>query len=213
MEHSKRLQNPTCNFLPFMAIWMDTLFPLCSFFLMASYAINTDVFFNTWRRECNFWQALLSLPLKSFATLKKSLHTALQFEFPGSRLSGCHYHFGQSLWRKLQSYGLAERYRNDRRFKRLVRRFMSIGFLPTLLVRNNFNLLRASGGVQRKIQRYPAFADWINYMGGTYVDQNALFPPVVWNVHKRNSDTRTNNHVEGWYISCILELRPLCMLV
>lgn len=136
-------------------------------------------------------------PIQIVCDFEKSLHIALQFEFPRSRLCGCNYHFGQSLWRKLQANGLTQSYRDDCRFRKLVRKFMTIGFLPTLLVRQNFNLLCASRRVQRKIHTYPRFDNWINYMRATYINQNAVFPPTTWNVHKRNSDTRTNNHVEG----------------
>lgn len=139
----------------------------------------------------------LLAPTEIVCDFEKSLHTALQFEFPHSRLAGCNFHFGQSLWRKLQANGLAQSYRDDCRFRKLVRQFMAIGFLPTLLVRSNFNMLRGSRRVRRKIHTYPPFENWLNYMAATYIDQDALFPPNTWNVYKRNSYSRTNNHVEG----------------
>ena len=143
-------------------------------------------------------------PAKIVCDFEKSLHTALEFEFPAASLAGCYYHFGQSLWRQLQAHGLASPYRNDRRFRQLVRKFMSVAFLPTLLVRNNFILLRTSRRVQRKIRAYPAFQNWITYMAATYIDQNSIFVPSTWNVHHRNSYTRTNNHVEGKHIVLLL---------
>ena len=87
-------------------------------------------------------------PNEIVCDFEMSLHKAHKFEFPRSRLSGYNYHFGQSLWRKLQACGLVQPYRNDHSFKRLMRKFMTIGFLPTLLVRHNFNLLRAGRRVQ-----------------------------------------------------------------
>lgn len=139
-------------------------------------------------------------PSKVVCDFEKSLHIALQFEFPRSRLSGCHFHFGQSLWRRIQQVGLAASYNNDRRLKKAIRKFMSMGFLPALLVRHNFALLRSSGRIQRLVNTYPNLDQWLDYVDQTYVNRNALFSPATWNVYDRNSDTRTNNHVEGGYV-------------
>jgi hypothetical protein len=136
-------------------------------------------------------------PQKVVCDFEKSLQIALQFEFPRTRLLGCHFHFGQSLWRKVQQVGLAASYNHDRRLRKVIRKFMSLGFLPTMVVRQNFTLLRVSRKVQRMANTYPTLMQWLDYVYVTYVQQNALFPPPTWNVFHRNSDTRTNNHVEG----------------
>ena len=136
-------------------------------------------------------------PCKIVCDFEKSLHIAVQFEFPTVRLLGCHFHFGQSLWRKIQQIGLATSYRNDQRLKKAIRKFMSMGFIPTILVRQNFVLLRSTGRVQRLINTYPLLDQWLDYVDLIYVNRNALFPPTTWNVYDRNIDTRTNNHVEG----------------
>lgn len=74
---------------------------------------------------------------------------------------------------------------------------MAIGFLPTLLVRQNFTLLRNSRQTQRLLQRFPQLDDWLEYVQSTYISNNAPFPPTVWNIYNRDSNTRTNNHLEG----------------
>lgn len=136
-------------------------------------------------------------PTKVVCDFEKSLHIAVQFEFPRAKLLGCHFHFGQSLWRRIQKLGLSENYKNDRRLKKQIRKFMSIGFLPSLLVRQNFGLLRTSARVQRLVITYPRLDNWLDYIDMIYVNRNALFPPTTWNVYDRSSYTRTNNHVEG----------------
>lgn len=140
---------------------------------------------------------LLLNPNKVVCDFEKSVHIALQFEFPRTRLLGCHFHFGQSLWRKVQQVGLAASYNNDRRLRKVIRKFMSLGFLPTMLVMQNFTLLRSGRRVQRMMNTYPALVQWLDYVDVTYVKRNSLFPPPTWNVFDRRSDTRTNNHVEG----------------
>jgi len=38
---------------------------------------------------------------------EQSLIAAVETELPNSRISGCYFHFGQNLWRREQSLGLA----------------------------------------------------------------------------------------------------------
>jgi len=47
------------------------------------------------------------------------------------------------------------------------------------------------------VQRYPSFQNWLDYVKSTYVAINAPFPTGMWNVFKRNINTRRNNHLEG----------------
>ena len=77
-------------------------------------------------------------PPRVVTDFEHSLLIALQTEFPNTHLSGCYFHFNQSLWRHLQQLGLTRSYRHDRMVKKIVRRVMSLGFLPVLLVRQNF---------------------------------------------------------------------------
>jgi hypothetical protein len=112
-------------------------------------------------------------------------------------LSGCYFHFNESLWRHIQQIGLARDYQQDCRLNKVIRRVMAIGFLPTLLVRQNFLLLRNSRRVQRLINTYPTLDEWLEYVQTTYIDQDSHFPPAIWNVYDRKCDTRTNNHLAG----------------
>jgi hypothetical protein len=60
---------------------------------------------------------------------------------------------------------------------------MAIGYLPLLLVRQNFNILRNANNTRRLVG---------------YFDGN--FPPTMWNVFERNMDNRSNNFVESKFI-------------
>jgi hypothetical protein len=136
-------------------------------------------------------------PRRIVLDFEQALMTALETELPTSTLSGCYFHFNQSLWRHLQQVGLATHYRHDRRLQRAVRKVMAMGFLPVILVRQNFNLLRNGGRTRRLIRQYPALSDWLDYVETTYMTNNSAFPPPIWNVFGRTMDTRTNNHLEG----------------
>jgi hypothetical protein len=128
---------------------------------------------------------------------EQSMFIAIQTELPGVQISGCYFHFTQSLWRHIQSKDLVCAYRRSRRLRITVRKVMAIGFLPLLLVRQNFVLLRNSRQTRRLIGRFPKLDDWLDYVQTTYVNVNSPFPPSSWNVFNRDCYTRTNNHVEG----------------
>jgi len=103
------------------------------------------------------------MPRRIVVDFEQALMIAIETEFPTSALSGCYFHFTQSLWRHVQNLGLASHYRRDRRLQKAIRKVMAIGFLPVLLVRQNFTLLRNSRTVQRLIRRYPSLDDWLQY--------------------------------------------------
>ena len=122
--------------------------------------------------------------------------TAVETEFPRARISGCYFHFTQSLWRHVQQLGLASLYRQNTELKKLIRLVMALGFLPVLLVRQNFILLHQRRRTRRLARRHPEVDDWLTYVYQTYIN-NAAFPIPVWNVYDRSVNSRTNNHVEG----------------
>ena len=136
-------------------------------------------------------------PDRIITDFESGLMTAISFEFPRSKVSGCYFHFNQSLWRGIQRYGLSTMYKRDKKLRKVIRRVMSIGFLPTLLVRQNFYLLRTSRRTQLAIARHPRAGDWLDFIERNYIQRNSLFPPTVWNVYDRSCSTRTNNHAEG----------------
>ena len=73
---------------------------------------------------------------------------------------------------------------------------MSIGFLPTAIVRNNFALLRTENRAQRLFRRYPGLVEFFNYVYNNYITGN--FTIALWNVYDRDMDCHgTNNHAEG----------------
>ena len=72
---------------------------------------------------------------------------------------------------------------------------MAIGYLPLLLVRQNFNILRNANNPRRLVRRFPALNDFHVYVQINYLDGN--FPPTMWNVFERKMDNRSNNFVES----------------
>jgi hypothetical protein len=136
-------------------------------------------------------------PQKLVCDFEAAIIAAIQMELPNTRVQGCYFHLCQSLWRKVQEIGLAGPYRTKAKLRKCLQKFMAIGYLPLALVRQNFHTYVGSGLVTRCLQRYPQLQRFIQYMDANYVSANALFPPKIWNVFQRTSDTRTNNFVEG----------------
>ena len=75
---------------------------------------------------------------------------------------------------------------------------MAIGYLPLLLVRQNFNILRKANDTRRLVRRFPALINFLVHVQRNYFD--GIFPPTMWNVFKRNMDNRSNNFVESMFI-------------
>lgn len=143
------------------------------------------------RRRCGHrWR-----PNRVVYDFEQSIINAVETELPRSRVTCCYFHFCQSMWRRLQELGLSGRYQRHERLRKCIRRFLSMGYLPLAIVRQNFHQFCVSRGTQRILQQYPELHDFIRYIERNYFDGN--FPPVMWNVYDRNADTRTNNYVEG----------------
>lgn len=136
-------------------------------------------------------------PSRVVLDFEMSMMIALQTELQHTRISGCYFHWTQSLWRNFQTTGLVRECRTNRKLRGTVRRVMAIAFLPVLLVRLNFNILRTSRRTQRLIGRHPPLDDWLDYVEQTYITANSMFPPHTWNVFDRRAHNRTNNHLEG----------------
>ena len=131
---------------------------------------------------CDFEQALIS---------------SLDTEFRHAEVRGCYFHFLQNLWKHVQILGLKIPYGQSRSLKKLIKKIMAIGYLPSALVRMNFFNLKQEQNTRRLILRFPGLRNWINYVENTYIGGN--WAPRVWNVFDRNMSQRTNNNIEGYH--------------
>ncbi|KAJ8049218.1 hypothetical protein HOLleu_01856 [Holothuria leucospilota] len=76
---------------------------------------------------------------------------------------------------------------------------MAIGYLPAPLVGLNFRNIIARASTQKLIVRHLELQEFIQYLHENYISREATFPVPLWNVFRRDNDTRANNHVEGLY--------------
>jgi hypothetical protein len=102
-------------------------------------------------------------PRRVICDFEQDLLVAVETELRHARISGCYFHFNQSLWRKVQNLGLAASYRQHRELKKVIRKVMAIGYLPVLLVRQHFHILRTSRRTMRLCRGFPELTDFLDY--------------------------------------------------
>jgi hypothetical protein len=61
---------------------------------------------------------------------EKSLFNGISKVFKNCKMSGCLFHFGQSIWREIQSLGISENYIKDLKTRECFRNFYNLAFVP-----------------------------------------------------------------------------------
>ncbi len=113
--------------------------------------------------------------------------SAINDTFPQARVRGCLFHFCQAIWRKVQTLGLAVRYKEDDAFNRIVRRASALPLVPRDEIHNVW--MQAMNE-----------SDDPEIMRLTWVDELvAVFPAELWWQYDNLNGVRTNNHLEGWH--------------
>lgn len=146
------------------------------------------------------------LPKCIINDFEKAAINAVSNIFPECEQTGCFFHLGQSIWRKIQSSGLATHYGNDIEFALKLRCLWSLAFLPPEQIPDAFDNLSANYSVPDVIKTY--FEE--NYIRGKIkrtfrngsVSRSApLYPPSFWSVYYNNENNipRTQNNVESWH--------------
>ena len=126
---------------------------------------------------------------------------AFQNTFPTATITGCMFHFGQCVWRKLQAEGFSERYRNEPDFALLVKRLLALAFVPPQDVIDLFEHL-IEDPAYRDIE---AICDYMedNFIGRLRRGRRGppRFSLQLWSQFSRVIDNlpRSNNAIEGWH--------------
>ena len=88
---------------------------------------------------------------------------AVRGSFPNSALKGCFFHFCQAIYRKVQSLGLQNRYRDDDEFNLKIRMLVAVAFVPTTDVIRAFESLSENLPLDAPAQAI------IDYFEDTYI--------------------------------------------
>lgn len=178
------------------------VYPLIFCLAMKKNKATYALIFNTLKQHA----ALLGLtlnPRRIVVDFEMAAMSALREIFPEAEISGCLFHWGQSVWRKSVSLGLKTRYNESSDVKRSINIILALPFLPLADIIEAFvDLQDVIDDEVRPLWRY---------VDETYVRGRRawgrrravapLFPPSVWNVYQAclDGDQRTNNFVESWH--------------
>lgn len=137
---------------------------------------------------------------------------AIQHCFPNARVTGCLFHLGQSVYRRIQAEGLVEAFRDDDNVRSSLKSLMAgLPFLPPEEIPAVFAELKTNAPHVTG----PVFT----YFEDTYVLGRPIlpkgkgrrprilrrhpprYPTTLWSVHhlKQENLPRTNNHMEAWH--------------
>ena len=135
---------------------------------------------------------------------EKPAMNAFQNRFRNAEISGCYFHLGQSVWRRIQNNNLSGIYKQNPDFAIRVRKFLALAFVPPQQVHHYMQLLM----IEEINREDRLLVDFITYFQSTYVGQmvNGVefpgkYPYHLWNMYQRVKDNlpRTNNSLEGWH--------------
>jgi len=124
---------------------------------------------------------------------QSGLIEAVKLQFPNALHRGCHFHYSQAVWRKVQEYQLAVPYVHDEHVTPAIQLCLALAFIPDSEVKINFDHIVRDVPVSRIERLQPFFS----YFSTTWV--NGIFPLVMWNKYGADFRHRTNNVVESWH--------------
>ncbi|CAB4380960.1 unnamed protein product [Rhizophagus irregularis] len=142
---------------------------------------------------------------------EKASINAVHIELHGVQNKGCHFHLSQSVYCKVQAFGLASQYASDENISLFVRHIPALAFLPCDNIPAAFDELRSNMPPDMPPE-VNELLDWfeIYYVhgkvirrlrNGNVVRSEPLFPPSLWSVTENIEYTfpRTQNSVEAWH--------------
>lgn len=122
---------------------------------------------------------------------------ALRLTFPTATISGCLFHLGQNIQRKLKELNLYCEYKTNPLVKKYVKALSALAFVQVEELESTFVLLRNSIEFPFIISNLYDFFYRVYIRNGN----NTRFPIEIWNLHNYLNDNvpRTNNSIEGFH--------------
>ena len=129
--------------------------------------------------------------------------------FPSAVVTGCHFHLGQLVMRKVNELGLKTIYTSNQEFALHARMLYGLAYVPAADVPTALEIIRATMPAVRQ--------PLVQYFDSTYVNgpvarsagtrtnhvvhRPPMFHPAMWNVAElfEHDLPTTNNHVEAWH--------------
>ncbi|CAF5073750.1 unnamed protein product, partial [Rotaria sp. Silwood1] len=96
-------------------------------------------------------------PERIITDFESGLMPAISVEFPGAVHNGCYFHYNQSIYRRIQSLGLATAYSSDDEVRSCCRKLMSLAMMPLQEVETSFYNLRTETNSRVKQELHQLF--------------------------------------------------------
>ncbi len=125
--------------------------------------------------------------------------------FPGVPLSGCYFHLGKIIYKRVQSNAIREQYRDtlDRTVKQCTHMLLALAFVSEADVLISFAELcrKFSGELHGAYNEFKEFFITRKPARGRRPATRTRCPISLWNHYETdiNKSHRTNNVLEGWH--------------
>ena len=125
-----------------------------------------------------------------------AIRNAFEEVFPGIEVKGCHFHFGQSLWRYLVNKGLKAEYSQEGNedLADMLHLAMALAFVPPKQFSQAFKVFQAEVKLLQPKFR-PFGREFVSYFKKTWIRGN--YPIQSWNYFDFDG-SNTNNFLEGY---------------
>ena len=146
-------------------------------------------------------------PTTIFTDYETASIEAFHQAFPNARMKGCWFHFGQCVWRRIQSEpDVLQRYGNDMAFQVQVKSLGSLSFVPPEDVVNAYETLARSPFFVQHESLHPILTyfekNWIGELNHrTGIRRAPRFAIELWSNRESvlNGEHLTTNSLEGWH--------------
>lgn len=127
---------------------------------------------------------------------------AVKLVFPDCAQKLCFFHLTQTIWRHIQSAGLAKRYGTDPGFAHKMRHLAALAFLEPHEIPSAFQMLKENIFPEEAKEIVEWFEKY--YINGSFQRRtlkNPQFPPEMWCIYDRyvSSVPVTQNALESWH--------------
>lgn len=164
-----------------------------------------EVFYEILRIACD--NNVRLSPDYIISDFEKAIISVTKSYFPSVVNKGCFFHFGQILWRKVQSEKLASIYGKDENFSLQIRMLKCLAFLqPEEIPQYYYDLKKSMSNncanILKWMEKHYITGVSTNRKGRYSRCKNTLaYPPSFWSIHEQmdiNIPT-TQNTVEAWH--------------
>ncbi|KAE9538618.1 hypothetical protein AGLY_005717 [Aphis glycines] len=133
---------------------------------------------------------------------EKAVVIAIEKVLPKVKIHCCYFHLCQSVWRKIQEYGLVKKYKEDKQFQRDIAMITGLAFLPVNYMLKKVWKFYMKNVITKMLIKFlrTLIQLMLTVAIGIKKITPLLFPPSMRNVFEltKAGIDRTNNISEGW---------------